>query len=387
MRPSARKKKVNAPRIAFDCSCLTEARTGVGTYTYQLLKHLVKLNGQNPSPRFQLTAFLSHKLTPSLPAPLPILREPHHKVLFLKSRSLDALVNTFTLPKLLREHSLFHATNYLFPPPLLKHPMKKVVTFYDLSTSLYPHCFPPKMLFRERERRASAENASLIITISESAKKDLAEHWKIPPEKIAVVYPGIDREWLAKREVSPRKLSSQAPYILYVGTLEPRKNLERLVEAFDKLSQKKLQLLLVGKKGWLTEPLFRKIEKLELKNRIHWLDYVSEEELLYLYRHALFLVYPSLYEGFGLPVLEAMACGCPVITSNVAALPEVVGNAALLVSPEKSSSIQEAMEQLVEDETLHRELQEKGVSRASAFSWEKAAEKTAFAYDRLLKGE
>jgi glycosyltransferase involved in cell wall biosynthesis len=191
------------------------------------------------------------------------------------------------------------------------------------------------------------------------------------------------RSVLARYELAGR------PYIIHVGTLEPRKNLCRLVAAFHDLKQQERglehQLLLVGETGWMYEPIFETIQRLRLESQVRWLDYVPFEDLPALLNGADLMVYPSLYEGFGLPPLEAMSCGTPVVTSNTTSLPEVVGDAGILVDPERKEDIAGAMWRVISDQTLQATLRAKGFTRAKEFSWERTARSTLAAYEEAYR--
>jgi glycosyltransferase involved in cell wall biosynthesis len=220
----------------------------------------------------------------------------------------------------------------------------------------------------------------------------------IPPEKVEVVYLGICENFrpLPEGEVEAFRKKRGLPerFILFVGTIEPRKNLTRLIEAFSLLSPlsplpfpfSPLPLVIVGAKGWLYEEVFAKVEELGLEREVIFPGYIPWGELPLWYNAATIFVYPSLYEGFGLPPLEAMACGTPVIASNASSLPEVVGDAGILVSPGDVDGLAEAMKLLLSDETLREDLSRRGLRRAKGFSWEKTAEKTVQVYLRALHG-
>ncbi len=226
--------------------------------------------------------------------------------------------------------------------------------------------------------------ANHIIAVSQNTKDDLINYLKIPPERITVIYNGLDHSLF-----QPRKgRLFDKPYILYVGSERPRKNLNRLLEAFSKLKRefKLLKLVKVGSPG--RSEIFRKntlaqIEKLGLREEVIFVDHVPENELPYYYSFASLLVYPSLYEGFGFPLLEAMACGCPVITSNTSSLPEVVGEAGIMVNPYDVDALAGAMGRVLTDQRLRSGMIERGLAQAKGFSWEKTARETGEVYERV----
>lgn len=227
--------------------------------------------------------------------------------------------------------------------------------------------------------------AQKIIAVSQNTKRDLIKYLEIPEEKITVVYEGVDHDLFKPVR---RKGLVDDPYILYVGSEHPRKNLAGLLRAFKKLKKerrfKDLKLIKVGKAGG-READFRKqtldiIQTLELDKEVIFTEFVPKEELPFYYSGAECFVFPSLFEGFGLPPLEAMACGCPVITSNVASLPEIIGNTGLLIDPHNVNEITQALGEVLGDDNLKRELRTKGLERARGFSWEKAAKETMEVY-------
>jgi glycosyltransferase involved in cell wall biosynthesis len=231
-------------------------------------------------------------------------------------------------------------------------------------------------------------SAKKIIAISCNTKNDLVRLFKINPQKISVIYDGVDERFIPILDRNKiiqgfKKYNLPEKFFLFVSTLEPRKNVVRLLKAYDKLDKlvsfkatKLPHLVLVGQKGWGYREIFETINGARLKNKIVLLDYIKNEDLLVLYNAALAFVFPSLYEGFGLPVLEALACGCPVITSNISSLPEVGNNACLYVNPYQVDEIALAMKRILTDENLRKELQAKGLIQAKKFSWQKTAKET-----------
>ena len=215
----------------------------------------------------------------------------------------------------------------------------------------------------------------------------------VPEEKVHVIYPGYNADLFrpdlpqSESDEALQRHGLQADYFLHVGTLEPRKNLVRLIQAFDLVRRKShedIQLVLAGGKGWKYESIFEEIHRLNLHDSVRLLGYVPDEDLPGLIKGARAVVYPSLYEGFGIPPLEAMAVGTPVLTSNTSSLPEVVGDAAVLVDPEDVGSIASGMEDIWTDGDLRQSLQEKGWLRAQRFAWDKSARQTMDLYNRLL---
>ena len=257
-------------------------------------------------------------------------------------------------------------------------PVPCVVSIMDLSYIYYEYLFNKRDLYQLKNWTAySVKNAGKIITISNSSKDDIIKYYKVPSGKIAVVYPGIKKILDVKyKELGMgdlnKKFGIEGDYILFVGTLQPRKNITRLIEAFAK-TKKDLQLVIVGKKGWLYEDILSAPKKFGIEDRVKFLDFVKDEDLPSLYKNALCYVLPSLYEGFGLPVLEAMEYGCPVITSNISSLPEAGGNAALYIDPYNVEDIVEKIEKVVNSSALRAEMRKKGLEQVKKFSWEKSA--------------
>ncbi len=252
--------------------------------------------------------------------------------------------------------------------------LKSVVTIHDLSYFYYPNEFLKKDLYKlSRWTKYSVNKALEVIAVSENTKKDLIKHYSVPERKIKVIHNGFE-----KNIKTPRKINVKKPYIFYVGTLQPRKNISLLITAFDKFvnKHKDFNLVIAGKKGWLYEDIFKQVEKLDHKNKILFTGSVSDEELVYLYQNAFVFVMPSLYEGFGIPVLEAMNYGCPVISSNSSSLPEVGGDACLYFNPEKENELLEQLNLLVDNEQLRQDLIKKGKEQIKKFSWQKSAIRT-----------
>ena len=257
---------------------------------------------------------------------------------------------------------------------------KQVVVLYDLVFLFYPEHAGIKLsdYYLKRTKNALA-NSQKIITISHSTKNDLIEKLKVDPSKIEIAYPGVDKNIFqpkSKTETAKiiKKYHINKPYILSVCTLEPRKNLETLIDAYQKLPedmQKNYQLVLVGKSGWNNNNLKSQISN--LKSKIIETGYIPEKDLPYLYSGADIFVYPSYYEGFGLPVLEAMTCGCPVIVSNNSSLPEVVGTAGILVDSKNIPELAKSINDLLLNENELSLLREKGLTQSQKFSWKKSA--------------
>jgi glycosyltransferase involved in cell wall biosynthesis len=265
------------------------------------------------------------------------------------------------------------------------HPRRSVVTIHDLGYLYYPEAHRLlDRLYLDLSTRYNARAATHLIADSSATKRDLIERYGTEPDKITVVYPGYDNTvfQLVQDEKAIGSVKARygiaGDYALFVGTLQPRKNLIRLMEAFSNIQYpiSNIQLVIAGKKGWLYREIFQQVEKLGLEGKVVFTGYVPGGDLPALLSGARLFVFPSLYEGFGLPVLEAMACGTPVVCSNVSSLPEVAGDAAILVDPLDVEGLAAALERVLGDEELRAELIERGFERVRKFSWERCARET-----------
>lgn len=355
-------------KIAIDARALVSQKpVGKEKFTINVLEELFKIDHQN-----QYVLYLTRDLQRPLPNNFSkrIIKAP------------GIFWHLFVLIDLIFEkpNVFFCPLSYLMPT--LNIFSKNIIVVYDLCVFL-PIKTGPSFKTKLLEKifsGAAARRAERIVAISESTKRDLVKYFKIDPLKISVIYPGLtqniapggkSRDALSKYNLPPN-------FILFVGTLEPRKNIVRLIEAYHILNSKlKIQnsrLVIVGKNGWGYREIFAKVKELQLEDKIIFLDYVADEDLPSLYNSAACFIYPSLYEGFGLPVLEAMVCGCPVVTSNTSSLPEVADGAAILVNPNDANEIAGALNKLLINEPLRQELKKQGLERAKNFSWEKTAQ-------------
>lgn len=268
-------------------------------------------------------------------------------------------------------------------------PCPFVVTIHDLSFLLYPQSFPRlKRLYLELFTRLSVNKAQRVIAISENTRRDVLAHYPIEPERVDRIYYGRDPGFrpLPADQVARFRAEQGLPerFVLFVGTLEPRKNVARLVEAYARLPNPRPMLVLVGGKGWLYDEVFARVEALGLIDEVRWVGHVPGESLVWWYNAAELLVYPSVYEGFGLPPLESMACGTPVITSGISSLPEVVGDAGLLVDPFDIEALADAMHCVLYGSELKESMRAAGLLQAESFSWLESARQTVNSYRRAL---
>lgn len=291
---------------------------------------------------------------------------------------------------------LIRPPDILFVPahtmPVIRRPnLKTIVTIHDLGAEFLAeyHQFPQKYYLNWATEYV-ARHASHIIAVSESTKKDLVKQFKVDPKRITVIYEAVDAnkfspQGIKEVEQTKKELGITKKYLLFVGTVQPRKNLLRLIEAFSKLENKNLELVLAGKPGWLFEEIYEAPKKFNVEGRVKFVGYVKDDQLPALYSGAEMFVFPSLFEGFGLPILEAMACGIPVLTSNISSMPEVSGRNAVLVNPNKINEISRGIESLLKDKSLYKKLSDSGRKWASKFTWEETARETIKVFEKVGK--
>jgi len=367
-------------RIGIDGLPLTEILTGIGHYTNELAQHLALETDEDEievvSPRAFLPAFNNHTERPGN------LRFSRARVSPLTRRWWS-----IGLPRYIRRHSLgvFHGTNFEVP---LQKVCPTVLTIHDLSMWLHPESHEKKLVRRARRRLpAMARAATMIITPTESVRQEVHEHLRIPLETIVAV-PEAARSCFrpldATRTAETRKrLGIGDEFLLFVGTVEPRKNLTTLLHAFEAIlrtRQQPLQLVIAGRRGWLVDDLFDSLKHSPNANQIVLPGYLPDEDLCALYSSCAAFIYPSIYEGFGLPPLEAMACGAPVIASNIPAIKEVMDPAGRLISPDNAQELTHALLELLDSVSARKELSAAGVKRAAQFSWARTASATRNVY-------
>jgi glycosyltransferase involved in cell wall biosynthesis len=294
------------------------------------------------------------------------------------------------LPRYIRSSGidLFHGTNYDVP---LWRRCATVLTIHDLSFLIHPETHERRRVSRSRRRLPlMARTANLVIVPSESVRREVCHHLRLSAEKVFAI-PEAARACFAPMELAAteavrQRLGIGADFLLTVGTIEPRKNLQTLVHAFEEVSagqsHSTLQLVIAGNRGWLSEPFFDALEKSPMRKRNILTEYLNDEELRALYSSCRAFVYPSVYEGFGLPPLEAMACGAPVITSRIPALEETTGGAAILVEPSNVHALASAITEVLESNDLSSRLSALGRSRAAEFTWERTARLTLDVYKK-----
>lgn len=384
-------------KVGLDVSLVAGERAGGGEYSYQLARALPRVD---PGVSYLLYPVFYYIVHPDYPrARLP--EAANARVAFGGLRPRDVLAfwradaSAMFKEWLLGPVDVVHSTTFCVPRFCLR-PKRLVVTIYDLSFITHPelhlaanvaHCLAGT--------RLALEHADAIIAISEHTRRDLVERLGAPAERISVTPLAHDPE--LARVTDPRRLADVRQryalpehFVLFLGALEPRKNLPRLLEAYAALPgalRRDVHLVVAGMSGWLNDSLHARVAQLGLEGSVRFAGYIDGDDLAAVYSVAAVLAYPSLYEGFGLPVLEAMACGTPVLTSNVSSLPEVVGDAAVLVTPDDVGSIAAGLQRLLEDAALRAELSARGVARARSFSWDRCARQTLEVYRRVADGD
>jgi glycosyltransferase involved in cell wall biosynthesis len=379
-------------KILIDCTCLRDQPSGVGFYTYQLIKALDKIQVDDhfvfgiycqPSMKKWLTRNFTfpqllqdHPNSYLLPIPVTISN--------LLAKYYPSFLNQFN--SYLPEPYLIHGTDhYVYPYPK----SYKVMTIMDLTFIKYPFYSNSIVKTYIDRLKQCLKWTDLVLTISESSKQDIMEYLGVKPEKIVVTYLASRYTNYSLSDDQKSKLQSSIsynfniPYILFVSTLEPRKNVVNLIKSFNLLKHEyKIphNLVLIGQKGWYYQEIFSEINNSPFKENIYHLGYLSDELVALFYSLADVFVYPSFYEGFGLPVLEAMTLGSPVVTSHTSSLPEVAGDSAIYVNPQEVSSISEGIYQVINNPQLRQDLIAKGRERAKLFSWGKMAQETINAY-------
>ncbi len=363
--------------IVINCrSFIKKKYTGIGRYSYHLVKSLSEIDKKN---NYSLYA---------------------KKGIFNITKGVPHFRSKNFLPKIDRlkrgiDKSFGKIDIYHSPSPdtiNVNNGAKVIVTVHDLIFKAFPQGHTQKTIDEtERQMESIGNKASRIICCSQNTVNDLKKYFHVKEDKISLVYQGVDNSVFYRIGEEEAKLATKVirssgikePYILSVGTIEPRKNLENVLHAFDKLRTRghfKGKLVVIGMKGWMSDSIEGLIRKLELKQHVVFLGYLSDQELRFFYNKAQAFVFPSYYEGFGFPIVEAFSCGTPVVTSNVSSCPEVAKDAALITDPYDPEDIALALARIVNDSELRDELVEKGFQRAQDFCFHKTAQKTLDVY-------
>jgi glycosyltransferase involved in cell wall biosynthesis len=372
-------------------------RSGSGVYTRQLVENLLAVDNRNeyvilwpdglahlPPPR------ASNAMIIRVRSFNPIARSIRSRLAFSPASARQFKLDLFHFPASVGPFLGPFEAFALVLGASVKGQARTVVTVHDLSCLRRPECFG---FFRRNYYRAAigrgAQVADAVIADSASTRSDLIELAGVAPERVSVVPLGVEpelrpvcdeRTLQAVRE----KYSLPSQYLLFIGTIEPRKNIVRIIESYASIADKiPHQLVIAGRKGWKYHDVFKTVDRMQLRSRVHFTGRIEGSDVAAVYSLADVFVWPSLYEGFGLPVLEAMACGAPVVTSDCSSLPEVVGSAALVVDPFSTDEIARAIMRLIEDAPLRGELIAKGFVRASELTWRRTAASTLLVYEQL----
>jgi glycosyltransferase involved in cell wall biosynthesis len=366
-------------RVAIDARKIHDF--GIGTYIRNLLRQLARIDHDTEYVLLCGEADLgvAAQLGPNFrsvlePSPNYSIREQIHVPWVLRRERPD----------------LYHAPHYVLPAAV---GCNSVVTIHDCIHLMFPQYLPNRMAYAYARAQmwAAAHRSDCILTVSDASKRDILHLFNVPPEKIVVVYNAIDSHFSLTPPADAvarvrERYQLDHRFVLYVGNIKPHKNLVRLIDAFDELRRddlENLKLLIIGDEISKLPALRRAVHRHKLHKHVRFLGYVPDDQLAVLYRLASVFVFPSLYEGFGLPPLEAMASGTPVVTSNVSSLPEVVGDAAVLVDPYDVGSIVDGLRLVLTDPARAEQMRRKGLERAREFSWERSVARTLDVYKRI----
>lgn len=381
--------------IQFDAQLLLDNhKTGIGWTAQKIIEGLAKAEKQNS---YMLNYFAVRRLSQKRDYVKNLMQlgcRPN-ECRWFDSKVYKLLYNFIPIPYSLffgNKADITHFMNYHVPPGV----KGKVVTMvYDTVYKAFPETMNARTRFMlNLSMKRSCKRADIIVTISRFSKSEIIKYLGVSPDKIVVMPCGVDFELFRPGydeediRAAKNKYGLKGGYLLYLGTLEPRKNIDRLVDAYALVRQRidnPPKLVIAGRKGWQYDSVFKKVRELGLADDVIFTGYVDAPDSPLLMNGAIAFVFPSIYEGFGLPPLEAMACGTPVIASNAASLPEVVGDAALMVDPFSTESIADTIERIILDEDLRSELSRKGLERALHYSWDNSVRIIADAYDRLIE--
>lgn len=369
-------------KISLEIQWAVGPKTGVGWYIFNIVKGLVQNNKNDYIAEF-INFMNRHNVEEQINYDIEIKQNKFipYKVYNILTQKLNISHNFLLGTK----SDIYHFFNFTIPKNIKG---KVIITIYDTVFFSAPETMGDMKAISEY--KYAAERSDLIITISKSAKSDIIKHFDIDEKKIRIVPPGIDLQKYSynytdmELESIREKYNLPQKYILYLGTIEPRKNIERIVKAFKKYKKEvsdDLKLVIVGKKGWKYDNIMKLIESMETDIIIT--GYIDEDDKIPIYKLAQIFVFPSLYEGFGMPVLEAMASGTPVITSNTSSLPEVAGDAGILVDALNENEIFEAYRKILSDKKLQMEMIQKGLEQAKKFEWKRSVEILEKVYEKM----
>lgn len=374
-------------RIGIDATALPAQPVGVGNYIIQFVKALAKMDID-----YELIVFAQKGKRDLFD--IPNDENLHWVIVPDKSPMYRLIWEQTTFPRLVHraEVDLLHSLHYTQPVRL---GCPSIVTIHDMTFFLFPDLHTrSKRLFFPFAIRSSVRRADALIAISESTRQDSIRLLGVSPQKIFTTQLGItdefrvvkDNELLAKVR---KKYDLPEEFVLYVGLVEPRKNIPFLIRAYKSLADEgiKHNLVIVGRIGWMYQEVFKQIEELGLEGRVQFTGYLPQDDLPMVYNLASLFVYPTKYEGFGLPALEAMACGTPVVTTAISSLPEIVGDAGMLIPPGDEQALASAMAEVLHDSTLFNQLRTRGLQRSEHFTWERTAQQTLKVYQQVLMGK
>jgi len=374
-------------RIGIDYTAAVRQGGGIGRYARSLVRGLTEVGGAH-SYRLLVAGGVSKTRREEWPPNFRVISLPlsdRWTTILWQRLRLPLWADLFTGPV-----DVFHSPDFVLPPIRRG---KRVVTVHDLSFLRCPACYESGLReYLEAAVPRSVDRADLVLADSESTRQDLVELLGVPATKVKVLYLGVEPRFCPvvdekRLEQVRERYGLPGRFVLSLGTLQPRKNFERLIEAHSGVLERMTQdihLVIAGRRGWLYEGIFKRVEELGLRERVTFLGFFADEDLPLLYNLADLFVLPSLYEGFGLPPLEAMACGTPVVASDVSSLPEVLGDAARMVDPLNVSALTEAMCRVLSDAHLRHRMIRKGLAQAGKFTWQDAANSLRQAYEEFM---
>ena len=378
-------------KIGIDVTSALTQGGGIGRYTRELMQALAAADRGESGREYH---FFHAKLIKPPAGPLPDKPFIRRHVAPLNEVWLYRLWYRLRLPLPVQwvtgKLDLFHSPDFVLPP--IQGNIPTLLTVHDLSFVHYPETFTPALVnYLNKVVPWSVARASHILADSEATRQDLIQLWQVDPAKITVLYSGVNRDFHPITDKKELKAARQkyglgdAPYLLSVSTIQPRKNFQRLIRAFKPIAANSAHnLIIAGGKGWLYDEVLAEVEKQGLNGRVLFTGFVDDADLPALYTGAALFLFPSLYEGFGLPILEAMACGTPVVSSNASCLPEVVGQAGRLLSPMDEAGWTAVMQDLLDDPVERAEMVAAGFMQARQFSWSRAGRQLLALYQEMI---